>query len=236
MPNHIQNRLEFSGSPEDIQQLLATIQGGEGDEFRNIDFDKILPCPKELDIESGSLGSTAFEALFDESQTDDITRLLYGSRDSRSLFMLDRILKMTIEDRVKHIEAGLKYYHNIKKYGYPTWYEWNRAHWGTKWNAYGQPDRRNTESTIYFQTAYRSPVELIRKMSEMFPGVTIMLTYADEDASSNTGIVSIANGQILTEEYPESGSNRGWELYFELHPGHEEWYEFKGGQWICKEE
>ncbi len=53
------------------------------------------------------------------------------------------------------------------------WYTWNCKNWGTKWNAYSLNDERNTEDTIYFQTAWNSPTELMEVLSKKFPLVNI---------------------------------------------------------------
>lgn len=41
-------------------------------------------------------------------------------------------------DNKKHfsniLELGKQYVENIKKYGYPQWYDWCVENWGTKWN------------------------------------------------------------------------------------------------------
>lgn len=42
MPNHIMNRITFSGKKEDVSQILEFIKGENGD----IDFDKIEPMPQ----------------------------------------------------------------------------------------------------------------------------------------------------------------------------------------------
>ncbi|WP_024833813.1 hypothetical protein [Ruminiclostridium josui] len=42
---------------------------------------------------------------------------------------------------------------------------WARKNWGTKWNAYGQPDKRNSDNVIFFQTAWNCPHELVKKLS-----------------------------------------------------------------------
>lgn len=41
MPNHITNRIQFSGKREDIDRVLALIKGDN----ECIDFEKIIPMP-----------------------------------------------------------------------------------------------------------------------------------------------------------------------------------------------
>ena len=53
MPNHVTNIIEYSGDEKAIKKMLESIKN---DTFGigTIDFDKIIPMPKSLDIESGS--------------------------------------------------------------------------------------------------------------------------------------------------------------------------------------
>ena len=44
MPNWCHNRVSFSGTPEDIENLVATLTG----ETTRFDFNKVIPMPEEL--------------------------------------------------------------------------------------------------------------------------------------------------------------------------------------------
>lgn len=50
MPNHVTNKIEFYGEQKNIDKVLDLIKG----EDRCIDFNKIIPMPKELMLPSGS--------------------------------------------------------------------------------------------------------------------------------------------------------------------------------------
>ena len=51
MPNHVINKICMQGDPKEIQSMLEQIKN---DDFGigTVDFDKIIPMPKSLDIES----------------------------------------------------------------------------------------------------------------------------------------------------------------------------------------
>lgn len=49
MPNHVTNKIKFIGEPENIAKVLELIKGSED----AIDFDKIIPMPKTLNLTSG---------------------------------------------------------------------------------------------------------------------------------------------------------------------------------------
>ena len=50
MPNHVTNQIEFYGNQKNINKVFELIKGDNG----YIDFNKIIPMPKSLNIESGS--------------------------------------------------------------------------------------------------------------------------------------------------------------------------------------
>lgn len=61
---------------------------------------------------------------------------------------------------------------NSAKYGYPTWYEWSIANWGTKWDI-GEKDQEldyklgDSEVTIRFDSAWNPPLAFYSKMIEL---------------------------------------------------------------------
>lgn len=106
---------------------------------------------------------------------------------------------------------------------------WARRNWGTKWNAYAQPDSRSVGDTLHFQTAWNGIPELIQKIAWIFPDVTIEYSFADEDyGSSNCGIFRFRENEILEETHYESSSKEAYELCFDLvcEGKIPEWYAF----------
>ena len=55
MPNHVTNVLKFDCSEERFLEI-ANFLRMEGEPLGSVDFNKLIPMPKELDIESGSRG------------------------------------------------------------------------------------------------------------------------------------------------------------------------------------
>lgn len=98
-----------------------------------------------------------------------------------------------------------------------TYLNWARANWGTKWVGYQQPDKRNTEDTIYFHTAWNGIPELIHKIAWIFPNVIVEYSFADEDlGSSNCGFYRFKENEVLEEIRFAIGSKEAYELAFEL--------------------
>ena len=118
-----------------------------------------------------------------------------------------------------------------EKYGYPTWYEWSTATWGTKWNAYHQDFEE--PNILWFDTAWNGVPLLIQKLSEIFPDVEFHYAYADEDLGFNTGRGTARNGEI-NMTIPEGRSNEAFEIMFFVKPGMDEYFELtdEGYKWV----
>jgi hypothetical protein len=69
-------------------------------------------------------------------------------------------------------------FENEKKYGYPDWYNWRIANWGTKWDAYDQ--YQVDENTIAFNTAWSDPTPIVRKLAKDNTNMRIDHKFADE--------------------------------------------------------
>ena len=53
MPNHVQNKIVFSGDQKQITAMMKKIQNDEFG-FGTIDFNKIIPMPESLKIEAAA--------------------------------------------------------------------------------------------------------------------------------------------------------------------------------------
>ena len=53
MPNYVRNILQINATPEKIEEVFKTIQSNT-DSDQLLDFNKIIPMPKSLEIEAGS--------------------------------------------------------------------------------------------------------------------------------------------------------------------------------------
>ncbi len=216
MPNHVMNKLTFSSQEKKVLSFL------KGDK-ELIDFNKIIPMPEELNIESSNIGEEGAKYLFynnirgwfEEKQASEAKKLLenHGKLD-------------------EGLELGKQYLSNLANHGFYTWYDWRRKNWGTKWNAY--ESKLVSENCIMFETAWNGVVELIEKLSLKFPNVEFEYSYADEDCGANTGTGTIKNG-VSTMNYPESYSIKGYELCFSLRPDYKEYYKLQDGKYVSIE-
>ena len=69
MPNHVANRIQFYGDKNDINKVFNLIKGEES----CIDFDKIIPMPKSLNLTSGGHQDEAIQyALYKKPAAEKI--------------------------------------------------------------------------------------------------------------------------------------------------------------------
>lgn len=237
MPNHIQNRLQIIGTSEQAQKVKSFLAGKyEDGATRTMDFNNITPMPKGMSVELHSgietwvqicTGQISFKSALRQAgksfgstwQYSGFDSMINSMKASTALKTLLGEGGQNVKDMSeKDFEVFVQCLKNYREHGHNSWYEWSIKNWGTKWNAYQNPDERDTEFTIHFQTAWSSPVELMEKMSLNFPDISFLLSYADKDAGSNVGKILIQKGIVKSEEKPANGSKEAYELFFELHP------------------
>lgn len=59
---------------------------------------------------------------------------------------------------------------NVEKHGYPNWYEFCNAEWGTKWDVGGVDNQCELEGdtlSLSFDSAWSPPIEAYEKLTEM---------------------------------------------------------------------
>lgn len=205
MPNNVKNKLVLSGCNAQVEELRKKVTTSQS----SFDFNGIIESPKCLEDFTPHMGVIARveNAIGKPLSDNDLLARLEQSNRIRDCF--EPIKDCDLNDVIR----GIK---NYEECGYIYWKDFNTSNWGTKWNCYQTSEWEN--NTVSFETAWSSPVELIKKLSSKYPKVTIDLTYADEDSGSNTGILKIKDGEELEAEIPESGSNRGYEIYLSLNP------------------
>ena len=206
MPNHIMNCLRLSGDQERIDELLKSVKGEES----VLDFNKIIPMPESLHIECGSRTDRGLKAYkeFIAFYTLDGTEkrdLLNIPKEKEEMF-----LKARPDIQRDEWELGRAAFQNKQKYGVPTWLEWARQSWGTKWSAYNA--ELVDDNTIMFNTAWSRAMPVIQKLAENFPDIQFEYCWADEDLGVNTGMAELENGEITHDEFFDAQSKEAYEL------------------------
>ena len=195
MPNHITNLISFGDQPEQVaafHQMLQNLRQ-EGGVYGSIDFNKLIPMPESLDMESGSSTSDGLAAY---------RRFMMGDKTAEAF-------------RKEHPEAwalGKQAYENIQQYGVPTWYEWCNRNWGTKWNAYSCAELDKNADTMEFMTAWSSVPGILEALSRKYPDQAVSYRWADEDIGSNVGEAVFQNGKMVDSNIPVPGSREAYEL------------------------
>ena len=217
MPNWVTARITLNGSEENVKKVLDFVRTDGVDENGKeytllFDFNKVIPMPEELNIESGSMGEWGMRYLLLNAKH----KIAWSDSDYEFAQTMEKRKAENEEDFNRMIDLGKKYLSNIAKYGYKDWYDWKCANHGTKW---GACETEVNDNVVTFDTAWSFPHPVIKKLSEMFPDVVFEYIYADEDCGSNCSKGTYKNGEEGDDnEYPDTGSNRAYEIYLEVHP------------------
>ena len=186
MPNYVMHNVTIKGSVETISKVTNQIintKDNNGDVVP-FSFQTIIPRPVSLDIPS----SSEVERGIDYLNGDEAVRMKIKEQYATY---------PDGENRLKEcIRLGEIALDNIKKYGHKDWYDWNRANWGTKWDAY-EPyvNAMTDEIFLSFMTAWSTPEHIFKKLAEQYPDLLIEIEYADEDLGSNCGSYSYVDGK-----------------------------------------
>lgn len=225
MPNHVSNILKMKGIAK--LPLFGERENKycEGGIERYFDFNKMIPMPESLEVESGSTEDIAIEAVLRKLSKHRFLGKNYCSMD-------DDDYKKRVENHGKSedelAELGLQYISNKIKYGATTWYDWCCNNWGTKWNAYEL--EIIDDDTIMFQTAWSSPEPVIEKLAEMYPDAHIEHWWADEDMGRNCGYREYGNG-CWHGDYDDADSQEAYEHYIKCWGETNCLYQDEDGNW-----
>jgi len=218
MPNHVTNNLKFKGPQEDVEVLRNAINSKTKDgESVLIDFEKIIPMPESLRIESSnSVDNGMAVIIFKETgASSELTHMLsYPWVKAEGIKNIKELAAYLLKENRADLNLGAQALDNLKKYGHKDWYSWSTAKWGTKWNAYSQIEIGENE--ISFDTAWSTPLPVIKKLSKMFPTIEILLSFADEDFGQNCGEITLKAGKTIEEDLPEGGSVEAYVLASEV--------------------
>lgn len=130
MPNHVTNEIRVVGGTN--KQRLAFIRAITN-KFGLIDFNNICKRPKSMDIEE----SGAVEAMATAIAGYPMSDFYFGEVRTPKEVELALIRRGTTPKYLRKIKAhALLRIENKRRYGFYSWYDWSRANWGTKWNAY----------------------------------------------------------------------------------------------------
>lgn len=189
MPNHVTTIIEVSNPA-----VLEALHGPDGE----VDFNQVVPQPEELRklaAEFKVFDNPGEAKVFQQLQEEANAKLPEAFRTDGQTYALTR----------EQHEAL------VAKYGAALdWYHWRTQSWNTKWNAYDishEPNYTVTDgAAIQFNTAWATPMPVLKKLSEMFPEETLTVHFADEDLGSNYGSFTLLNGSIIVQTMSEAAN------------------------------
>ena len=222
MPNHCSQNFSFTSHPTEIQKLYRHIVNVEGDR-PVIDFNRITPMPKVLDIQNTNQGQNALALLQANPNQSVINTDLFSHAyhlvqtlpkygfEWQSLTVGQAIMVLENESDLQQYFGldfclGRQYQQNLQQYGSFSWYHWRLEHWGTKWNAYNCELELSEDGTClsgYLETAWSPAEPIYRKLAQLYPSVSVAIEYMDEFAEFAGVYRSDAEGGLMDEEYTD---------------------------------
>ena len=231
MPNDFRNRLTLRGERETLEKVFDSIRtkGAFKDgSDRVFDFEKVIPTPDDLHIESNSGAETV--VLLYMRQAGFVFASSYDRFVKKEL---ERCEKWNDEIKAKMKKLARQYLANIAKNEYPNWYSFHLDKWGTKWNSYGANVRKG--DSLEYETANGYPKPVVEELSRKWPDVEFDLTAADEDIGSYTIKGTFKNG--VFDGVEEHRTPKAFDIAFEMFPEcKEEYRQEEDGTWSYNDE
>lgn len=184
------------------------------------DFEKVFPVPDSIKAVGGSVSGNIETAVKKKYRAP--------LSEVPVIAMLESMNMAKVEIKPEEQEQFERACKAYEETGYAYWYDWNNAHWGTKWNAYSC--KKVSDNEYEFDTAWSTVPEIIAQIAQAFSCVKIIHTYADEDTGSNTGRYIYENG-IGYSYIPKSGSKEAYEMAFEVNSDSRKYYKLVGDKY-----
>lgn len=227
MPNHIKNKLTFTGAKQEIDKLIASFSTFHPS-IQNKSYDGKLIYRNDGDI--GWLGDDGLFYRRDLPAVDFIPDgFTPDMHEEWTRFPdFEKILPPPNDPAYRDDPSQ-----DIVRDNPNWWYTWNVKNWGVKWNSYAC--QKLSDNIFLFETAWSGVPKLIDMISRNHPKVTIEYKYSDEDTGNNCGYFVFRNG-LFRNVHIENGSKEAYELAFELRPDDLQYYIFDGVDYTYKDD
>jgi hypothetical protein len=238
MPNHVKNRITLQGDRNEIKELINQFSTKVKSKLALADDGSII-CSDDKGEFVGWYNLK--ENVFTVGIGKDRGKVKNVGLPEGYAFNIDEGYVM-FPDFNKVIPQPENIYNGdltmekekmCAKEGRPTWYNWNRKYWGTKWGGYSY-DQIHDE--YYFDTAWSSVPLILAEISRHYPNILIKYSWADEDTGSNCGVSEYQHGIEISKYIPQSLTREAYELSFKLNPDYKDNYELINGNYKYKEE
>ena len=204
------NRITFGSDKAARTAFHSMLQEvrAEGQPLGSVDFNKLVPMPSELNIDSGSRTDTGLKLfgnyLCEAAQVAaDMPDATPNERAAALFRFMDSWQKKHKVDP-EVWELGKKAYRNIQKYGCATWREWRGLNWGNKWNAYQCVPLDERADTMEFQTANCAVPKIAAAVSKRFPGQTVIYSWFGLELTQSLGRMVFQDGKAVSINVPEN--------------------------------
>lgn len=174
MPNHAHSSLVIRGDEATLHTIAADLSRDAEDV---LSFHNIVPVPAE------------HRAAYERSRN-----LLIEGEDGK--WVPNPIVD---EAEIAAEEAAFASFTPMhEQYRSPLWYEWNCAHWGTKWDAYNicGGDIENGELSYSFTTAWSHVAPVIDALAAKYPTVDISYGCSSWESAFECGIEYVQGVEV----------------------------------------
>jgi hypothetical protein len=232
MPNYIKNRIIIHATPEICQSIFDKYNTHYESSIWKADDDRVI-C-KKSDISAFSVG------WFNPNNGE------FETREDGISIGIPEGWEMEIKKAFNHFpdfnkikpqpenifrgDLGLKEEEMCRRENRPTWYDWNRENWGTKWNS--SECEQEKYNSFTFVTAWQGVPNLMLELSKQNEGVEFEYEYADEDTGCNVGSYVFKNGEVEKAFEPQNSSLEAYELAFKLRPHYKNDYHLENGKYV----
>lgn len=204
------NRITFGSDKAAHTAFHSMLQEvrAEGQPLGSIDFNKLIPMPPELNINSGSRTDTGLKLFGDYLY--EATQIAVKMPDATPTERAAALFRHMDSWQKKHKvdpevwELGKKAYRSIQKYDCATWREWRRLNWGNKWNAYQYAPLDERADTMEFQTANCAVPKIAAAVSKRFPSQTVTYSWFGLDLTQSLGRMVFRDGRAVSIDVPEN--------------------------------
>lgn len=224
MPNHVSHVVTVTGPVEEVARFRATMireqsstnHRGETETWTSFDFNALVPMPAILaDSTSGIDEAMGYEAIMGHPIADALRSSVLDYAWVRKLGIdTSEALRSYLEvNRPDVLAAGERAVEAERQTGFPSWYPWAIARWGTKWNAYAyepiteEPDR----FSFRFDTAWSTPDPIWTAIAQTFPLLHIEVVGFDE--GWNFAVQGVIAAGMNLIEHVEATDDRYAQVY-----------------------
>lgn len=236
MPNWVMNKVKFKSRGGEIIDKIISLNEHE-EEY--VDFNKIIPRPKTLNITSGGYDTISMQYALLKMEIPKLKETIeilkktptsyYGNYFRKvydiKKYTLDELeeyakrfekeLKKTTKD-IDYKSLGVKNFEDLGNLYIDNIIKYQADSW-YDWSCENWGTKWNATNTcivddteIEFETAWSCPINIFKELSKQFKNVEIEVSFADEAIGYNCGYFTMLNGEFV--EFTDMDGDRNFAL------------------------